>query len=116
MNNQVYINANMRFKARSDIKTNWESANPILLSGEVGVVTDGSETEKIKLGDGVNPWNELGYWKGPKGDKGDIYVLTESDKHDIAEIIKEDEVIGNIENSLDNIIVIQNSLIGGESE
>ena len=92
MENKSYIYANMRFKARSDTKTNWESANPILLSGEVGVVTDGSEIEKIKFGDGVTPWNELGYWKGPKGDKGDIYTLTETDKQEIVEIIKEKEV------------------------
>ena len=67
----VRILATARFKTRSDYKANWESINPILLSGEPGVVIDGNETEKIKFGDGITPWNELGWWKGPKGDKGD---------------------------------------------
>lgn len=74
------ILAAARFKARSDTLENWSSKNPILLSGEAGVVTDGNETEKIKFGDGITSWNELAWWKGPtgaigepgpKGDKGD---------------------------------------------
>ena len=64
----VKILAAARFKPRSDTLENWESKNPILLSGEPGVVIDGTETNKIKFGDGVTPWNELGWWKGPKGD------------------------------------------------
>ena len=64
----VKILAAARFKPRSDTLANWESKNPILLSGEPGVVIDGTETNKIKFGDGVTPWNELGWWKGPKGD------------------------------------------------
>ena len=65
------ILAAARFKPRSDSLENWEKENPILLSGEPGVVTDGTETEKIKFGDGVTPWNELGWWKGPKGIQGE---------------------------------------------
>lgn len=64
------ILAAARFKPRSDSLKNWQDKNPILLSGEVGVVIDGTETEKIKYGDGITPWNELGWWKGPKGDIG----------------------------------------------
>lgn len=67
----VKILAAARFKPRSDTLANWESKNPILLSGEPGVVIDGTETNKIKFGDGVTPWNELGWWKGPKGDRGE---------------------------------------------
>ena len=65
------ILAAARFKSRSDTLENWEKENPVLLSGEPGVVIDGTESEKIKFGDGVTPWNELGWWKGPKGEKGD---------------------------------------------
>ncbi len=64
------IFAGARFKYRSDTKENWEKENPVLLSGEIGVVTDGTETEKVKWGDGKTPWNKLGWWKGPKGDTG----------------------------------------------
>ena len=38
----------------------WTSTNPILLAGEIGVETD---TNKIKVGDGVTQWNNLGYTK-----------------------------------------------------
>lgn len=68
----VRILASARFKFRSDTSENWSKLNPILLSGEFGVVTNSSdETERVKIGDGKTPWNELGWWKGPKGDKGD---------------------------------------------
>lgn len=66
----VRILASARFKFRSDTSENWLKLNPILLSGEFGVVIDGTETDKVKIGDGVTPWNELGWWKGPKGDTG----------------------------------------------
>ena len=37
---------------------NWTSSNPILLAGEIGFESD---TNKIKIGDGVNTWNNLSY-------------------------------------------------------
>ena len=133
MNNDMLfqILAQARFKPRSDTFENWEAKNPILLSGEPGVVIDGTETEKIKFGDGDTPWNDLGWWYGPKGDKGDTgekgaqgeqgiqgpkgdtgergdsYVLTEADKVEIADIATAD-----INTALDGIIAIQNSLKG----
>ncbi|MBO5019579.1 MAG: collagen-like protein [Clostridia bacterium] len=74
----IKIFANMRYKHRSDSLKNWNTNNPVLLEGEVGVVTgreavgDGleDETEKFKIGDGVTPWNELKWWKGPRGVDG----------------------------------------------
>lgn len=59
------------FQPRRGKREEWETKNPVLRAGEPGVVIDGSETEKIKFGDGVTPWNQLGWWKGPKGEKGD---------------------------------------------
>ncbi len=38
----------------------WTSTNPILLAGEIGVETD---TNKMKVGDGITQWNSLGYTK-----------------------------------------------------
>lgn len=43
---------------RRDNSTNWSSVNPTLLSGEPGVETD---TNKIKIGDGISAWNVLPY-------------------------------------------------------
>ncbi len=94
----VRILATARFKARSDTLKNWLEQNPILLSGEPGVVIglntagDGLENpqEKIKIGDGITPWNNLLWWQGVKGEKGDNdkdYILTDADKTEIANLI-----------------------------
>ena len=64
---------NTRLVLRNDIYTAWESTNPILLKGEIGVEYNPSApTEqgnldysvKIKIGDGVNAWNDLPYFGG----------------------------------------------------
>jgi len=72
MENRKIIYSEALFQFRHDTASNWAAANPVLLAGEFGVVEDGTESEKVKIGDGVTPWNELSWWKGPKGDKGDI--------------------------------------------
>jgi len=43
---------------RRDTAANWTSVNPTLRDGEFGVEKD---TGEIKMGDGVTPWNTLGY-------------------------------------------------------
>lgn len=48
----------------------WQSENPVLRDGEFGVVSDGTETEWLKVGDGATAWNSLPYKKGPKGEQG----------------------------------------------
>ena len=55
-----------RILLRSDIKANWELANPVLLKGEVGIeynptVSGEDRVIKFKIGDGVKTWNQLGY-------------------------------------------------------
>lgn len=57
-----------RIVLRQDTAANWTLNNPTLLSGEFGFVTD---TNELKLGDGVNTWNNLGYYlPGPIGVTG----------------------------------------------
>jgi len=38
--------------------SDWSTSNPILLAGEIGFETD---TNKVKIGDGANYWNNLSY-------------------------------------------------------
>lgn len=47
-----------RIKQRRDTKDNWNTSNPVLLDGEIGIETD---TRKMKFGDGSNHWNNLKY-------------------------------------------------------
>lgn len=46
-------------RTRGDTAANWTAANPVLASREMGLETD---TQKIKVGDGVTAWNSLPYW------------------------------------------------------
>jgi hypothetical protein len=50
-----------RIQLRRDTTTNWESADPILSAGEVGVDLT---TGQIKIGNGSVPWTELNYYSG----------------------------------------------------
>lgn len=61
---------NFVFQPKRKKAADWTSENPILRDGEFGVVTDGSDGEWLKVGDGVTAWNSLSYKKGPKGDPG----------------------------------------------
>lgn len=52
---------NVQMQQRRDTAAGWTSANPTLLSGELGFETD---TYKAKLGDGSTAWNSLSYLPG----------------------------------------------------
>ena len=62
---------NFHYQPRRDTAAQWQANNPVLCDGEIGIVTDGTATEWLKVGDGTTPWNQLPYKKGPKGEKGD---------------------------------------------
>lgn len=53
-----------RVQLRHDASANWTSANPLLLQGEIGIETD---TNRMKLGDGINRWQTLPYFPGDSG-------------------------------------------------
>lgn len=46
-----------RIQPRRDTAARWAAANPVLLEGEWGIVTD--SPSQYKIGDGVTPWNSL---------------------------------------------------------
>ncbi len=52
-----------RLLLRNDSLENWESINPVLLKGEVGVAwsADVAQPPRCKVGDGVKTWQELPY-------------------------------------------------------
>lgn len=61
------------YQFRRDTLKNWQSANPVLREGEMGlelpgvVDDDGATMFKFKIGDGVTAWNDLPYASGPAG-------------------------------------------------
>jgi len=54
-------NVRVQMQQRRDTAANWSSANPTLLSGELGYETD---TSKFKIGDGSTAWNSLAFVPG----------------------------------------------------
>ena len=50
---------NFVFQPKRKTAADWTSENPILRDGEFGVVTDGSDGEWLKVGDGVTAWSSL---------------------------------------------------------
>lgn len=58
-----------RFKLRNGTAAEWSSANPTLLSGEIGIESD---TRKHKYGDGVTAWNSLPYAASSGGGTGTV--------------------------------------------
>ena len=63
-----------KIQLRNDTATNWTTANPTLLAGEVGVETD---TNKFKIGDGSTAWNSLAY---QGGDLSNYYTKSQTDE------------------------------------
>lgn len=58
----------LKIQLRRGTASEWTSANPVLMSGEMGVETD---TLKVKLGNGSTAWASLPYFtQGVKGDTG----------------------------------------------
>lgn len=43
----------------ANLSTNWAATNPIIPKGEFALETD---TNKVKLGNGLTPWNSLAYF------------------------------------------------------
>lgn len=105
-----------RIRPRRGTATQWATANPILVEGEIGIeVPDtgvGTGLVKMKFGDGVNAWNDLPY--GFEGGAGDIIVQTldgdETDKvpsvSAIVEVLKDVGTIRyNVETDYVQILV-----------
>ncbi len=48
-----------RFQLRRDAALIWTLTNPVLANGEIGYEADSS---RLKIGDGITPWNLLPYF------------------------------------------------------
>jgi hypothetical protein len=63
-----------RMQQRRGTATQWTTADPILAPGEIGFESD---TNQFKIGDGINHWSDLSYFKNLEdlGGSLDDYVL-----------------------------------------
>ena len=75
---------------RNDSAENWETKNPVLKEGEIGVENG---TNKFKIGDGTSTWTQLGY---AGGDEAKNFVVTpnagETDTAAITRVVGSAEV------------------------
>ncbi|CAA2409866.1 tail assembly protein [Xanthomonas phage Bosa] len=51
-----------RFAQRRDTTANWNSKDPVLWSGEVGILMDPGQAVKLKVGDGTKKWSQLDFF------------------------------------------------------
>ena len=51
-----------RIKNKRDTSSNFELNNPVLLNGEIVIVDDSSKGIRVKIGDGVNTYNDLPFF------------------------------------------------------
>jgi len=49
----------VRIIVRNGTSSQWSSENPLLSEGELGIESD---TKHLKVGNGVDNWNDLSYW------------------------------------------------------
>lgn len=57
-----------RILQKRDTEANWTANNPLLLDGELAIVKTENNRYKIKIGDGVNNYNQLPYIKVDEAD------------------------------------------------
>ena len=75
----------------------WTTANPILALAEPGVETD---TNKLKIGDGVTAWNSLAYTSGGSGGGGGA-VDSVNGRTGAVTLAKSDVGLTNVDNTSD---------------
>lgn len=56
MPNKIF---NIRLRNKRDTEANWEKKNPLILDGEIIVVTTTSGETRVKIGDGVKTYTQL---------------------------------------------------------
>jgi len=63
-----------RMQQRRGTESQWGTANPILAAGEIGFETD---TNKFKIGDGINHWDDLTYFQDTTDLSGTYILLSQ---------------------------------------
>ena len=84
-----------RIQLRRDISANWISRNPILAEGEIGIETD---TNKLKIGNGVSAWNILNYYESAISNHSELNLDDGTNPHGTT---KQDVGLNNVDNTSD---------------
>lgn len=91
-----------RMQQRRGTAEQWTGANPVLAAGEMGWESD---TNKFKIGDGVNSWSNLEYFQDGSTISGSLENYVELDSLGVADGVATLDATGNVPlNQLGNII------------
>ena len=71
---------NTRIQLRNDLAATWNSENPVLKKGEIGIEID---TRKMKVGDGTTAWRALSYMGA---DANDILAVINENRDNCTQI------------------------------
>ena len=71
---------NTRIQLRNDLAATWNSENPVLKKGEIGIEID---TRKMKVGDGITAWKALSYMGA---DANDILAVINENRDNCTQI------------------------------
>ena len=71
---------NTRIQLRNDLAATWNSQNPVLKKGEIGIEID---TRKMKVGDGTTAWKALSYMGA---DANDILAVINENRDNCTQI------------------------------
>ena len=71
---------NTRIQLRNDLAATWNSENPVLKKGEIGIEID---TRKMKVGDGTTAWKALSYMGA---DANDILAVINENRDNCTQI------------------------------
>lgn len=93
---------NTRVKNKRDTNINLESANPIILNGEIVIVDHETEGIKLKIGDGITPYNSLPFYEK---------VYSEKPTYTYQEILGLEDKLNNLESQIQLIPIIPSGMI-----
>lgn len=93
---------NTRVKNKRDTNINLESANPIILNGEIVIVDHETEGIKLKIGDGITPYNSLPFYEK---------VYSEKPTYTYQEILGLEDKLNSLESQIQLIPIIPSGMI-----
>lgn len=91
-----------QMKQRTDTKANWASSNPVLLKGELGIVSD--DPNLYKVGDGATAWNALPF----RGFNGTVVNETGTSETAVMSQKAVTEKLTELSTAIGNVFVKQN--------
>lgn len=110
----MYKFFNTRIKIKRDTEITWEANNPVLLNGEIVLVDISGDKTKIKIGDGIKSFSQLGYF-GSEYSKTEIDSLLLAVKQEAVSEAVATILGGKVDEKYDTLIEVANWILSDET-